>query len=42
MGTIFMNCVELYDYDAADIMDDDNFATVLEILSLYYPYEYHK
>ena len=29
-GQLFINSVTLYAYDAADVMDDDNYATVLE------------
>ena len=29
-GQLFINCIILYDFYAADIMDDDNFAPVLE------------
>ena len=29
-GQLIINCVTWYAYDAADAMDDDNYATVLE------------
>ena len=29
-GQLFINSVTSYAYDAADVMDDDNYATVLE------------
>ena len=29
-GQLFINCVTSYAYDAADVMDDDNCATVLD------------
>ena len=29
-GQLFINSVTLYAYDAANVMDDDNYATVLE------------
>ena len=31
-GQLFINSVNLYDYDAADVMEHDNYATVLESL----------
>ena len=35
---LFINQFTLYNYDAADVMDDDNFATVLEsfVMTLWY------
>ena len=34
-GQLFVNSIILYACDAADVMDDDNYTTVLERLSLY-------
>ena len=30
VGQLYINSVTLYAYDAADVMDDDNYATVLD------------